>query len=511
MQRGYRVGYAAIGGIIGGSAALHLLAPTPSTAWMLMIGGGSVAVLASFVTRMRIGLPVCMGLLTALAAWHLQDKADLNPPQDTIGIPVIVEGRIIDAPDRRFGKTAYVVESDAFHGYVRVDADSEPRFNEGDAIQVEGALRRPMPESYQRYLALSNIGVILTADRIDVLTPRRTTSLTTALHDLRANLEERINRIYPEPHASLLAGLILGSRRGMPKHVEDEITAVGLTHIVAVSGYNVTLVATTVFCLLCWVPLTVRILVSAVGIALFAILTGGGAPVVRAAVMGCLGLAALLFSRKTDVRLSILWTLCVLGLWHPLQPWHDMGFQLSFLSVIGLAEFGHLVQPLTAYLPNTAGLREQMTTTLSAQITTTPWIAWMFGRVSLISPLANVLVAPAIPLAMFLGMISLALNLFSPFLARLVGMLTWAALEWILKTAEILAAVPYATINVQAGPWFIACYYALLVVVFVLTKTGTGRASSSDATPAPAPSLRAQDLAARMRASPRSSPAEASA
>lgn len=434
------------------------------------------------------------GLAMALLSWMAHPQVNERLPQELVGTPAVYEGVIVDAPDRRFGRTLYVVRVERLGWRVRVEADPYPRYEEGDALRLHGALSRPMPESYERYLALGNIRALLRPTDIVRTAVGDEWRITTQLRRLRERLEERINRMYPEPHASLLAGLLVGSRRGMPQHIEDDVTAVGLTHIVAVSGSNVTLVATAIFWLLCWLPLRARIICCGLGVAAFAVLTGGGAPVVRATLMGCLGLLALLLGRTTQVRRSIVATLCALTLWHPQRPWVDIGFQLSFLSVLGLAECGMCLAPLLQWLPRTAGLREQVVTTLSAQIATTPWIAWLFGRASLISPLANVLVAPAIPCAMLLGTASLLVGSIWPAGGQLIALAAWAPLEWILRIATTLADLPYASIDVEVGGGSVVVYYAALVLLVHATQRciSTGTSTASCRAPKHAPDGSAQ-------------------
>ncbi len=395
---------------------------------------------------------------------HISTTSDIDfYANDTV---VTVHGKIVDAPDVRPTVTKYVVRADSItlengkkipvSGKVLVnDMGGWPEYAYGTAVTVRGTLTKPgtiEDFAYDKYLSVRGIYALMQRAHIEEAKALET-SLSIAddffrsLFALREGFEYQINRIFPEPHASLLAGLLTGSRRGIPKHLTEDFRTAGITHIIAISGYNVTIILTLLSGLLFWLPLRKRFLFLVAAIVLFAIFVGASASVVRASIMGILGLLALQTGRQTTVRLSILWTAFFMLLWNPLYLWYDAGFQLSFLAVIGIAELSAPLKRLLKFVPETLALRESLTATLAAQIATLPLTMILFKQISLIAPVTNLLVAPLLPLAMLIGFAATILGMLWLPLGLLIGYLDWALLQGIIWIAQIASFLPFAVVQ----------------------------------------------------------------
>lgn len=419
-------------------------------------------------------LPVCLGI--ALALFIVSRHAHVPSPQ-TIdfyadGREVTITGVVSDAPDRRATIVQYTVDAETMNdrpvrGTVLVrDFGGWPPFAIGDALRITGRLERPLPLDdfrYDEYLALHGIRSMFDAGNIRHIGHRPDHRLFGLLIRLRTWFEGRINRLFPEPHASFLAGLLLGSRRGMPADVRDDLQRTGLSHIVAISGYNITIIMNVIGALLAFLARGPRLLSTAFFIALYVLLTGASPSAVRAAIMGVLGLLALQTGRLHAPRLAVLWTAFLMLLWNPLLLWHDAGFQLSFLAVVGLIEAGPVIRPYLAHVPRTMMLRDTLLMTLSAQLFTMPWIALRFGRVALISILTNVLVAPAVPYAMLFGFAGTVVSLALFPLGQLIAYAGWACLDMVLTIASLSARIPLASIEVRGvHPLLIGMIYVFI-------------------------------------------------
>lgn len=351
----------------------------------------------------------------------------------------------------------------------------------GDTLAVKGTLVLPADDeefSYKAYLAMD--GITATMDTYAVrITAQKGFDLQRLLWRIRSVSEARIGTVFPEPGASLLAGLLTGSRKGLPQTISDDFRTTGISHIIAISGSNITIILSVMGGLLFFLPLRWRFIPCVTGITLFTLLVGAEASVVRAAIMGILGLVALQAGRLTQIRLMILWTMFFMLMHNPAQLWHDMGFHLSFLAVIGLAELQELIEPIVRRLPKAAGIQEAMLATLAAQVTTTPWSAAQFGQISLISPLTNILVAPLVPIAMLFGFLGTVMGLVFLPLGQLIGLPGVVALDLIVLIAELTADVPYAAIMLP--PWaqqpMLLSYVLLIIGLIRLRKkkltTGT--------------------------------------
>lgn len=221
-----------------------------------------------------------------------------------------------------------------------------------------------------------------------------------------------LEKTLPSPMSSLAAGILLGVKGQMPYEFYQQLVNTGTLHIVAASGFNVTIVASVLMaCASKLWKRGVAIGVGIVGIVIYVIMAGASASVVRAGIMGSLTLIAYYFGRPAEAR-RLLWvTAGAMLLYSPLYM-VDVGFQLSVFATAGLLYLEPVlrknVEQRISNIEWAAGfLAEYFYPTLAASIATLPIIWWHFGRISWISPLVNMLVLPLLPLIMFLAALTL--------------------------------------------------------------------------------------------------------
>ncbi len=441
---------------------------------MITIGiiGIACAIFAMLFRKRTMGpvvIAVFLGLLLAYGSVarlrHDRTAHDLAPfvsPKT-----MTAHGWVTDAPDARPTQTKFTVTIDtitrgkemtkAEGTLLATDYGSWPPIHYGDEVMVTGILQIPGvidTFDYTQYLSIHGISAVVPratvrVTKTDAVEPRfaRTYAIFGLLYDWREAVENRIGLVFPEPHGSLLAGLLTGTRRGLPKNLSDDFRTAGLTHIVAVSGYNVTVILSIVGSFLFWLPLKKRFFPLALGALGFAIFTGGSPPVVRAAIMGVLGLLALQTERVATPRLTVLWTAVIMLIPNPMMLWHDASFQLSFLAVIGLMELSPYLKKVFVHVPETLGIRDSLTATVAAQIATLPISMIIFRQLSLVAPVTNILVAPLIPLAMLTGSLATLLSVLWMPLGLLMGYFGWLLLQMILWIATIGAQVPLAALH----------------------------------------------------------------
>jgi competence protein ComEC len=330
-----------------------------------------------------------------------------------------------------------------------------PAYRIGDRIRATGTLEMPKPIEefdYPHYLRLQGISSVVRRATIEASiapsTPSYQIRLRQHLQTSKLWFLQRINRLFPEPSAALIAGLLTGDRRGFTKNTLEDFRITGLTHLIAISGTNVTIVLSVLGGLLFWLPLRWRFLPQVIALILFTLLVGASASVVRAAIMGILGLLALQCGRVADTRLAIAWTALCMAAWSPEQLWWDSGFHLSFAAVIGVTEIGPLLKKSLTRIPEAMGVRESLAMTLAAQIATLPISASTFGQISVVAPLSNTLAAPAVPIAMLLGFLGTLTSVVSFPLGQVVGFLGYGTAEWIIGVASLLAKIPYAAVQI---------------------------------------------------------------
>lgn len=361
------------------------------------------------------------------------------------GGDVSVLGVICEEVDKRRSSIKITVCTEETYGKILVTLPKYPNYEYGDKVQLKGNLQAPEnfeDFSYQNYLARYDIYSVMYFPEISVISKNHGSLFFHFLFKVKVFFESRIEIIFPEPHSSLLAGLILGSRRGIPEDLMEKFNAVGLTHIIAISGYNVTIVIAAISGLFRFLRRKLRIIFSVLAILIFVFLVGCSASVVRAAIMGILALFAVWVGRKSEVGISLLFAAFLMTLFNPKILVYDISFQLSFAATIGLIYISPFLERVFKKVPSFFAVKESLVMTLSAQAATIPLILLYFGRFSLIAPLANVLVLPLVPFAMFLGFAAVLLDtVFLKFLSLIVGYVGWGVLEVIISIVEVLFVV----------------------------------------------------------------------
>ncbi len=303
----------------------------------------------------------------------------------------------------------YVIEiSDT----VRISAEIYPTYEFGDTLELTGRLennRLYKPEIVE----------------IDFKNPLYS-GLYRKIFDLKKIFLESINKSILEPNASFINGILLGERSAIPQTLKDAFQRTGMVHILAISGYNVTIVVSLIYALLLLFLRRSRAFWFAVfGIFAFTILTGASASVVRAAIMGCLVLLAHKEGRIYSSNHALVSTAALMVAFNPLVIQEDLGFLLSFAATLGILYLVPIFEKYVRKIPNLYGAKEAAITTISAQIMVLPLLLYFFGSVSPLSILVNILVLPLIPLSMLLGFVTGLVGLVSSQLASVFGYLPW--------------------------------------------------------------------------------------
>ena len=231
--------------------------------------------------------------------------------------------------------------------------------------------------------------------------------MLTILDTLREAITEMVQDSLPEPQASLLLGMVLGVSPGFPAQFYESLRVTGTLHVVVVSGFNITVIINTLAGFLSFLPLRLRFFITVLFITAFVLLVGPNPPVVRAAIMGSIGLLGTVLGRQRDALRTLLIASFIMLVFRP--NWAgELSFQLSFLATLGLI----VLQPLfERVIPGkNLPLRGDFITTSAAQVMVWPLIAFHFGQVSLLSPVINALILWTVPLITYLGLVTITIG-----------------------------------------------------------------------------------------------------
>lgn len=248
-----------------------------------------------------------------------------------------------------------------------------------------------------------------------------------------------INSYLPEPQASLLNGIVFGINLKTTKEFANELKAVGLIHIVVLSGMNISLIAGIVSTVTSRFSKLIASLITVLAIIIFIIFVGPKAPIIRAGIMGSLTLVAFIFKRRAVAIYSLFFAGIITMFFFP-QWLTSISFQLSYAATLGILLFG-------SSKPGSSFLVRELKTSLSAQIFTVPIIFFYFKQISLISPLSNVMVAPLVGPIMVFGLLTAFLGKLNFILGLIPAYISYGLLSWIVFVVKILSKVPLAYLS----------------------------------------------------------------
>lgn len=359
---------------------------------------------------------------------------------------------VVSEPDVRIGSVKYIVEHSGGER-IYVSSDLYPRYQYGDTVEMECEIEKPESFDDFRYdMYLASRRVFLTCNRpsIKLVQGEIPSNFFRSLFVFKARVAEQINRLWPEPYASFMAGLLYGYRGGLGT-LQEQFNITGVTHIVAISGYNITIISTILLSLL--ISLRVRrqraFWIVVCGIAVFVLFVGASASVVRAGIMGVLVLMARQMGRLSHIGNVLILTAVLMTLWNPYVLLWDAGFQLSFLATLGLIYIAPWFEKYCKKVPETFGLRESIVATLAATVATLPLILFQFGRLSIVSPIVNVLILPFIPFIMAVGFFATTASFVLFPLGQFIGFIAWGGMAYIVVIVRWFAELPFAAVEVM--------------------------------------------------------------
>jgi competence protein ComEC len=294
--------------------------------------------------------------------------------------------------------------------------------------------------------------------------------------------ELSVEKVLPEPHAALLEGILLGDKRGLPKSLSNAFITSGLVHVVVLSGHNISVVSEGMFRALQFLPRAINLPLGALGIMLFAIMSGSGAATVRACIMGVVAIVARYFHRQAVAMRTLCLAAAAMALWNPFAALYDPGFVLSFLATFGLITLSPLIEKkLPAWLLRFPSIASIAASTLSVQLFVLPALLYYTGLVSIYALPANVLALPVIPAIMLSGFVAGLLGFVHPLLAVLPALVSQMLLAWMMWVAQTAAVLPGSTAAVDAFPawWVVAVYVPLTWWAISVYRRSASRLHSS--------------------------------
>lgn len=435
-----------------------------------------LAIAVIFWERKDIRMCGLVGLFLFLGMWRysltiIEDRPDRIWHYN--GTKITIAGMVIDEPDERDSNARLKLEvglagTRKVSGTVLAITNIYPRYAYGDKLELVCHLAAPQSGddlAYDKYMARFGIYSICYYPQVKLLAKSEENDFYGKIFILKNKIRRTFGLGLEEPQAGLARGLILGDQKSLDKDLADKFSVSGLSHIIAVSGSNISILSAFVMNLVLWFGLSRRssFYFSALFLFGYVILVGAPASAIRAGLMGFLVIWALYLGRLSKAANAIALAAVLMLSVNPRLLRYDIGFQLSFLAILGVSYiYPRLDEKFKKWrISNFFSLREGLAMTIAAQALTAPVIIYNFSRFSLVSILSNILIMWTMPVLMILLPIAVLIGQFWIF----GNPLFWFSelfLKYVVRIAEWSAAIPYASLTTTGrGEYAVILVYYL--------------------------------------------------
>ncbi len=432
-------------------APLMIWAP-PCWFFLFALTGFGIGLL--FPSRLLRFLVLAIFLFCAGWFWYGQSllPASLATVADRAGETLSVEGRVDTQVDRRIDKQLVNLQDlrvgeDQVEGRLLVSFPLYPEVSFGDRLAFACTIQKPEPFggfAYDRYLESQGVQAVCYDPQYVVVQSISHPGLRSSLFSLKDFLSDRMAKLWPAPYGAFLEGLIFGGSSALPGGLRDDFSSSGLAHILAASGFNVSLFTSVLLSWLLQTSLPRKRSLLLVGFFLFAyvIMAGATAAVVRAALMASLLLWGAWVGRRAFLPNIVMGALALMLFWNPLWLWADVGFQLSFVAIIALLVLAPRWKEYFVFIPDRFGIRTAFVSSLAATFLTAPILLWHFGSLSLIAPIANLFVLPFIPFLIACALAALVVSIFYLPFGIIFALPSWGLSKIVLHVIVWFGSLP---------------------------------------------------------------------
>lgn len=323
--------------------------------------------------------------------------------------------------------------------------------------------------NYQKFMLSNNVYFQVFESNLEFISKKKFSKLTNLIINTRQKILETVYNIYPKNEAIFLAGILIWAREDMWKELSQNFNNSGLTHLVAVSWFNITIIIIFLWFLFWFLPLFLRTFLICFFVVFFVLIVWNNIPVIRAGIMGLIWYFILISGRKVESLSLLLLTAFIIILYNPLYLNYDISFHLSFLAVIWLLYFQSFWSKVFWFLPSFFAIKESFVLTMSALTTTLPIMIFNFWQISILAPITNMLVGGIIPFSMFFGFLSVLWDLILDKIWFIFGFINYFLLKYVVFIANYFWALKFAVYKIDL--WVHAIYLEILyfmILVFLI-------------------------------------------
>jgi competence protein ComEC len=396
-----------------------------------------------------------------------------------VGEKVSLQGIIIAEPSIKDQGAQLIVHVKT--DKILVSTGLFPAFRYGDLINIDGKLDKiknfqtetGVDFDYIGFLAKEDIYYQISFAQTKFISANNGSYFKSRLFSFKNTFMEKINLVIKEPESSLLGGLLLGAKNSLGKDLQLDFRQAGVSHIVALSGYNITIVAESIMIVLSFLPMVFSMSFGVLGIIFFAIMTGASATVIRASIMALLVLLARYTNRKYDITRALILAGVFMLIQNPKILVFDLSFQLSFLATIALIYISPLIDKKLSKITNKFKIREILVATISTQIFVLPFILYKMGTLPIYSLFANILILPIVSPIMLFGFLTGMVGLLSLTLSIPLAYISSLLLSYSLSVIDFIAHLPFSSVAINYFPasLMFIIYFIFIIIIWRINRS----------------------------------------
>ena len=399
--------------------------------------------------------------------------------ESEVGRSISVLGEVALEPSVTENSLRFVLKSKNKKEKILVITEKTSIIKYGQNVSVTGVVR--LPENfttdtdrefdYINYLSKDGVYYEMLFPKIEVL-EEGGFSAKKPLFSLKNYLINKINNVIPSPESEYLGGLLFGKKESLGKDLERDFRRTGLIHVVVLSGYNVTIIAETIFRALSFLPMHISSSLGIISIISFAIMTGASATIIRASIMAIIAVFGRLYSRRFSVVRALFIAVFFMILHNPKIILYDPSFQLSFTATVGLIYLSPIISKRLHFISDRFQIRTLLSSTLATQLFVLPALLYMIGEISLIAPVTNILVLPLVPLSMLFGFITSIMGVISLTLSFLPSIPSYLLLFLQIKVVQLFSGISFASIKIESFPMWAVFVLYIVSIIYLIKANG---------------------------------------
>ena len=429
------------------------------------------------MTPSKILFYFCLFFIGGVFLYSLNIDIQSNQLKEYFDKEVNLIGVVIEEPDKRQSTTKLTIQIEGLEEKILITKWHYPQYEYGDKLKIKGSLQEPQTFegfNYKDYLAKDKIFALMYQPKIELIEKNQASSLKRFLISAKNKLKTSLNTIMPMPQSGFLEALLFGDESNISNEWKDKLNFTGTRHIAAVSGMNITILCFLLsdFLLSLGFWKNQSFYISVILISFYILMIGAPASAVRAGIMAIAFLTAQHFGRISTGSRIIVLSATIMLIFNPLLLVFDIGFQLSFLAIMGLIYLQPILLNLFKKIPDVFQLRYNLSGTLAAQIFTLPILIYNFGQISTISLLANILILPLLPAITILGFIFSITGMVWELFGQFLSWPAWFMLAYLIKIIDWFSKISWANLIFQNVNIFflLVCYFVLALMVWRIEK-----------------------------------------